>query len=122
VVTNQAGIARGYYDIPTFHAFMDHMRAELAAGGAHLDAVYFCPFHPDGVNEFRGESECRKPRPGMILQAIDELHLDPARCLLVGDFESDVEAAQNAGIEGYLFPGGDLLEFMEANRMFRFGQ
>ena len=120
VVTNQAGIARGYYDVPTFHAFMDHMRAELAVIGATLDAVYFCPYHPEGVNEFRGESEFRKPRPGMILQAMKDLHLDPAQCLLVGDFESDVEAARHAGIEGHLFPGGNLLDFMESRQMFRF--
>lgn len=122
VVTNQAGIARGFYDIPTFHALMDRMREELAQIGAHLDGVYFCPYHPEGVNEYRGESEFRKPRPGMILQAMEELHLDSAQCLLVGDFESDIEAARNAGIEGHRFPGGNLLEFMESRDMFRFGR
>lgn len=98
VVTNQAGIGRGLYTEQQFHALTDHMRSTLAAGGVRLAGVYHCPHHPTaGIGDYRRDCACRKPRPGMLLQAADELGLDLASSVLVGDKESDLEAGQAAG-------------------------
>lgn len=115
VVTNQAGIARGYYDEAAFHAFTDWMQGELHRQGAHLDAVYFCPFHPtEGLWEYRREAECRKPRPGMLLQAMAEWEIEPRGSFMIGDKEHDVEAAEAAGLPGFLFLEGSLRNFVES--------
>lgn len=99
VVTNQAGIARGYYTESQFHAFMDWMRAQFAHESAPLDAVYFCPHHPTaGQGAYRQACSCRKPAPGMLLQAAADLALDMHASLLVGDNPSDLEAARRAGV------------------------
>jgi len=99
VVTNQAGIARGYYTEEQFHALTAWMRAQMARDGADVDAVYFCPDHPEhGIGRYRRDSFDRKPNPGMIHRARDELQLDLARSTLVGDKISDVEAAIRGGV------------------------
>jgi D-glycero-D-manno-heptose 1,7-bisphosphate phosphatase len=99
VVTNQAGIARGLYDEAQFHAFMDWMRGEFVRHGVRLDRVYHCPHHPDvGGDALRMTCACRKPEPGMLHRARDEFDLDMAASLLVGDKESDIEAARRAGV------------------------
>jgi len=111
VVTNQAGIARGYYSEAAFHAFMDWMGESLAEHGGHLDAVYHCPHHPtEGQGPYRRECDCRKPNPGMLLRAMAEWEVDRAGSFLVGDKPSDVEAARRAGIAAFQYAGGDLLE------------
>lgn len=97
VVTNQAGIARGYYTEEDMRALHRYMNERLAEYGAHIDAFYFCPHHPD----FTGPCHCRKPEPGMIEAAIREFDLDPAQCILFGDQPWDVEAANACGIKGY---------------------
>lgn len=97
VVTNQSGIARGYFteaDLATMHQYLAY---QLAAFGVTLDGVYFCPHHPDGVIEgLAVRCDCRKPRPGMVLRAARELSLDLARSWLVGDILDDVEAGKRA--------------------------
>jgi D-glycero-D-manno-heptose 1,7-bisphosphate phosphatase len=99
VVTNQSGIARGLYSETDFHLLMDWMREELKRQQVRLDAVYFCPYHPEhGVGEYRREHEDRKPGPGMLLRAAKDLGLDLAQSLLVGDRCSDVAAANAAGL------------------------
>ncbi len=98
VVTNQAGIARGYYkeeQMRTLHHFMNE---QLRKVGAHIDAFYFCPHHPD----ITGHCHCRKPEPGMIEAAIREFELDAKQCLLFGDKPWDVETACRCGIFGVL--------------------
>jgi D-glycero-D-manno-heptose 1,7-bisphosphate phosphatase len=110
VISNQAGIARGLYsheDVDRFHAAMQQA---LAAEGAHLDAIYVCPHHPDAVlAEYRHRDHPdRKPNPGMILRALIEWPIDPEASLLIGDKESDMEAARRAKIEGLHFEGGNL--------------
>ena len=114
VVTNQSGVARGYYteqDVESLHRWMN---AELNRQGARIDAFYFCPHHPDGaIPEYMRDCDCRKPQPGMLLQAMEDWRADPAKSFLIGDKESDVAAAAAAGIRGYLFDGGNLLEFVE---------
>ena len=113
VVTNQSGVARGFYsevDVARFHA---HMQAELTKAGARIDAFYTCPYHPDGiVAEYRVDHADRKPNPGMILRALGDLPIDAGRSFLIGDKASDMAAAASAGIAGHLFSGGDLDDFV----------
>ncbi|HEY5107429.1 MAG TPA: HAD family hydrolase [Caulobacteraceae bacterium] len=115
VATNQSGVARGLFDeaaVARIHALM---QSQLAAEGAHIDAFYVCPFHPEAsVAGYRHpDHPDRKPNPGMILRAMAEWRIDPARALLVGDQDRDIEAATRAGIRSALFPGGDLAAFLE---------
>lgn len=110
VATNQAGVARGFYGedaIPVFHA---HMQNQLADIGAHIDAFYHCPYHHDGkVERYTvADHPDRKPNPGMILRAFSEWPVDKSRSFLIGDRDSDIEAAQRAGIPGHYYKGDDL--------------
>jgi D-glycero-D-manno-heptose 1,7-bisphosphate phosphatase len=99
VVTNQAGIAHGYYDEQTFVEITSWMSERFREAGAPLTGVYYCPHHPCGrVARFRRECDCRKPAPGLIAQAAREHQIDLANSFLVGDKESDLEAAERAGI------------------------
>jgi D-glycero-D-manno-heptose 1,7-bisphosphate phosphatase len=99
VVTNQSGIARGYYSEADFGVLMDWMRAEFVAQGVPLDAVYFCPYHPHhGIGQYKREHEDRKPGPGMLLRAARDLNLDLGLSMMVGDRCSDVAAANTAGL------------------------
>ena len=98
VVTNQSGIARGLLTEETLEKIHGELRRQLAAGGAHVDAIHYCPFHPEGtVEQYAKESELRKPRPGMLLQAAEELDIDLSRSWMVGDSPRDVEAGYRAG-------------------------
>lgn len=107
VVTNQAGIGRGYYTEEDFHQITDWMRKQFALRGAHIEAVYFCPYHPEhGVGEYRQDSNCRKPAPGMLLQAAREHDIDLTHSVIVGDKPSDIRAGQRAGVGTLLFFGG----------------
>lgn len=108
VVTNQAGIARGFYDEVEFQAFMHWINSELRARGAHLDAWYHCPHHPtEGLPPYLGECACRKPKPGMLEIAIIDWEIDPGDALLVGDKESDIQAATECGIRSVLYNEND---------------
>lgn len=99
VVTNQAGIARGYYTETQYHAYTGWLRGALAAQGVLLDGIYHCPHHPTaGLGAYRRECDCRKPAPGMILQAQRDLDLDLARSALLGDSLSDLDAGRAAGV------------------------
>lgn len=97
VVTNQAGIAKGYYTEAQMHALHSVINERLRAEyGAHIDAFYFCPHHPD----FTGVCDCRKPKTGMLERAIREWDIAPAQSVMFGDKEHDIECAQRMGIEG----------------------
>lgn len=99
VVTNQSGIARGYYTETQYEALTTQMQQALAEAGAAVDAVYHCPHHPQGsVAVLATDCDCRKPAPGMILRAAQELHLSLADSIMVGDKASDIEAARAAGV------------------------
>ncbi len=110
VATNQSGVARGYYSEADVVALHDWMNAELGReAGAHIDAFVYSPFHPEApLDAYRRDSACRKPQPGMILELLARFPVDPARTLMIGDKDSDVAAAQAAGIEGLLFEGGSV--------------
>jgi D-glycero-D-manno-heptose 1,7-bisphosphate phosphatase len=111
VVTNQAGIGRGYYTEEEFLELTDWMCSVFAAEGCAIDHVYFCPYHPEhGLGEYKKEARCRKPEPGMILQAAREYGVDLARSVLVGDRETDILAGVAAGVGCnllYASPGGN---------------
>lgn len=114
LVTNQAGIAKGLYTEQDYSALMHHVELELAAKGAHLDDVRYCPFHPDAtVERYRKASRWRKPGPGMLEDLLQSWPVDVSRSLLIGDKESDLQAAEQVGIAGHLFQGGNLLTFIQ---------
>ena len=107
VVTNQAGIARGMIDPGFVEIAHAEMRRRLQAGGADLDALYFCPHHPDGsVPALAIECRCRKPSPGMIEDAIADLGIDPARSWVIGDKWLDVQLGQAVGAKTVLVRTG----------------
>ncbi|MDA7417776.1 D-glycero-beta-D-manno-heptose 1,7-bisphosphate 7-phosphatase [Xenophilus arseniciresistens] len=111
VVTNQAGIARGYYDEAQFGHYMDWMRQQFEQRGARIDAVYFCPHHPEhGQGAYLQQCDCRKPAPGMLLEAIESHDIDRAASVMVGDTLTDMQAARAAGVGTLLWlteaPGG----------------
>jgi D-glycero-D-manno-heptose 1,7-bisphosphate phosphatase len=98
VITNQSGIARGYLTEHELERMHHHLAAELAAEGVRLDAIYHCPHHPDGiVPALAVRCDCRKPQPGMLLRAAEDLRLDLTRSWLVGDILDDVEAGNRVG-------------------------
>ncbi len=98
VITNQSGLARGFFTADDLTLMHDHLSAELDRFGARPDAVYFCPHHPDGsVADLARACDCRKPAPGMLLQAAADLGLDLARSWFIGDILDDVEAGNRAG-------------------------
>ena len=99
LVTNQAGVARGYFEEELIGRVHGRLAAELERGGARLDAVYYCPHHPSvGEPPYRLDCDCRKPRPGLIRRAAEELDVDLRRSWMVGDRYSDTELARNAGV------------------------
>ena len=101
VVTNQSVVGRGLITEEDLKRINDKMRAELESRGCHLDGVYYCPHTPqDGCS-------CRKPKPGLILRAASELGIDLKNSWLIGDQDSDVEAARRAGCRGIRVPSND---------------
>jgi D-glycero-D-manno-heptose 1,7-bisphosphate phosphatase len=98
VVTNQSGVARGYFGIDDVRRLHEHLQRQLAAIGTTIDGFYLCPHHPaHGVGEYRTECDCRKGRPGMLLQAAAEHGIDLRHSYMVGDKLADVEAGRAAG-------------------------
>ena len=114
VITNQSGVARGYYEehhVATLHRWMADQMAPI---GAHIDAFEYCPDHPDGtVARYCRTSDRRKPAPGMITDLVKRFPIDMTRSMVIGDKESDMEAARAAGVAGHLFEGGNLETFVK---------
>lgn len=109
VVTNQSGVARGLYDEAAVAELHRWMTDEVRRAGGTIDDIRYCPFHPHAtVPAYRRVSDWRKPAPGMLLDLIRAWELDPARCVLVGDQETDIAAATAAGIRSVRFTSGDL--------------
>ncbi len=103
VVTNQAGIGRGYYDTAAFLAYTEWVHARFAQRGTPLLATFWCPHHAEaGIGEYRVACGCRKPEPGMLLAAIERFGIEPSLSLMIGDSASDVVAAHAAGVRARL--------------------
>lgn len=102
VVTNQAGVARGYYpesQIATLHHALEGM---LESEGAHIDRFYYCPHHPEGQGTYSLDCDCRKPKPGLLLRAAREMNIDLRRSVMVGDKASDLAAGFSVGCKTIL--------------------
>ena len=107
LITNQAGVARGYFTEDVIGAVHNLLAQELARGGARLDAIYYCPHHPSvGEPPYRFDCDCRKPKPGLIRRAADEFDIDLAGSWMIGDRYSDTELARNAGLRAALVLSG----------------
>jgi D-glycero-D-manno-heptose 1,7-bisphosphate phosphatase len=115
VVTNQSGVARGFYEETHVEALHKAMMDDLAKIGAHIDAFEYCPYHPEAViKRYRRVSHRRKPAPGMINDLLERFPVDVSRSILIGDKPTDMEAARAAGIKGYLFAGNNLEHFLRS--------
>jgi D-glycero-D-manno-heptose 1,7-bisphosphate phosphatase len=110
VVTNQSGIARGFYTISDMRRLHDWMREEALRDQATINDFYFCPYHSEGTRAeyVTSDHPDRKPNPGMILRAARDYNIDLTRSLLIGDKPTDIEAAKRAGVQSILFNGEDL--------------
>jgi D-glycero-D-manno-heptose 1,7-bisphosphate phosphatase len=111
--TNQSGVARGFFTEDDLRVVHDWMRAELATQGAVVDDVRYCPHHPDGsVAGYLEDHHWRKPSPGMILDLMQHWPVQRQGSFVIGDRATDIEAAEAAGLPGFLFAGGDLDAFV----------
>ncbi|OOF58658.1 D-glycero-beta-D-manno-heptose 1,7-bisphosphate 7-phosphatase [Rodentibacter myodis] len=99
LVTNQSGIARGYFSEEQFLQLTEWMDWSLAEQGVDLDGIYYCPHHPEGKGEYQEDCDCRKPKSGMLLQAIKELKIDPTQSVMVGDKIDDLKAGIGAKVK-----------------------
>jgi D,D-heptose 1,7-bisphosphate phosphatase len=107
VVSNQSGIARGYYPEEQFWVFTNALLNEIRKKGGEIDAVYYCPHHPEApLEKYRVNCDCRKPKPGMILKATKEHDIDLDQSFFVGDKHTDVETGMNAGIRTIMVLSG----------------
>jgi len=103
VISNQSGVARGYYQEKDIQKYNNEMKKQLKEKGAHIDAIYYCPHHPEAaIKKYRIDCECRKPKPGMLRQAEKDLNLNLKLSFLVGDKMSDIEAGYRAGCKTIL--------------------
>lgn len=100
VVTNQAGVARGYFPEAMIQTVHDKLREDLENNGARLDAIYYCAHHPSvGEEPYRQDCDCRKPKPGLVHRAAEELDIQLDESWMIGDRYSDIEMARNAGVQ-----------------------
>ena len=107
VISNQAGVARGLFTEDFVKMINEYLQTALRQKGAYIDNFYYCPHHPtEGLEPYRQVCECRKPAPGMLLQAAQDLNIDLTNSYLVGDRFNDMEAAKIAGVKGILVKTG----------------
>lgn len=107
VITNQAGVARGYFSEAMIHTVHEKLRQDLETGGAKLDAIYYCAHHPSlGPPPYRCDCDCRKPKPGLVHRAAGDLDIDLAASWMVGDRYSDIEMSHNAGVRSAFVMSG----------------
>jgi D-glycero-D-manno-heptose 1,7-bisphosphate phosphatase len=107
IITNQSGIARGFFKEETLEAIHKRLTTLLAGQGSRIDAIYYCPHHIDGIREeYRLACTCRKPQPGLLLRAAEDFGLDLMHCYLVGDKPIDIETIHKVGGKGILVGTG----------------
>lgn len=111
VITNQGGIAKGLMTHEDVNAIHQKLFDELKEAGIQIDDLYYCPHHPKFSLCF-----CRKPLPGMLLNALAKHHLNPEKCFMIGDTPRDIEAAQGAGIKGILVPSNSPEEVIQFSK------
>ena len=119
VISNQSGVARGYYQEKDLKIYNNEMKRQLEEKGAHIDAIYYCPHHPEAtIKEYRIDCDCRKPKPGMLKRAEKDLDLDLKCSFLIGDKVSDIEAGYRAGYKTILvLTGQDNGELKKISKM-----
>ena len=107
VISNQAGVARGFFTEDFVKVTHEHLQTALRQQGATIDNFYYCPHHPtEGIEPYRKDCNCRKPAPGMLLRAVQDLNIDLTRSYLVGDRFNDMEAGKKIGVRGILVKTG----------------
>lgn len=107
IVTNQAGVARGYFSETMIQTVHDNLQQSLRDGGARVDAIYYCAHHPSvGDPPYRQDCDCRKPKPGLVNRAARDLNIALEQSWMVGDRYSDIELARNAGVHAALVLSG----------------
>jgi len=116
VVTNQSGICRGYFTEKQLIDLHTYINEELGKIGAKIDDFFYSPYHPEGKlrKQYEHLSNLRKPKTGMLKLATDKWNIDISNSILIGDSQSDIECAESFGIKGYLFKGGNLLNFVNS--------
>ena len=118
IASNQAGIAYGYYQEEDAILFNQAMKEHLAKEGAYIDAIYYCPHHPEAkIERYRVECDCRKPKPGMLTRAEKELKIDLKQSFMVGDKLSDAEAGKRAGCKTIMVKTGYGAEELKSNQI-----
>jgi len=116
VISNQAGVARGYFKYSELEKVSEKLNCLLNKEGIQIDGYYFCPHHPAGkIPEFSINCSCRKPEPGMILQAAKDLHIDTKNSWMIGDILNDVKAGNKAGCKTVLLDIGNETEWSEGD-------
>ncbi|MBR1728223.1 MAG: HAD family hydrolase [Selenomonadaceae bacterium] len=114
VVTNQSGVARGFFTEDDVKIFHNQMNEELKKFDAHIDEFYYCPHHPQGVIvKYKIDCECRKPKSKMIEDACKKFNIDKSKSLMIGDKIRDVECGENAGVRSILFEGGNIFDLIK---------
>ena len=118
IASNQAGIAHGYYPEEDAVLFNQAMKENLAKEGAYIDAIYYCPHHPEArIEAYRVDCNCRKPKPGMLKRAGKELNIDLKQSFLVGDKLSDIEAGKRAGCKTIIVKTGHAVDELKSNQI-----
>lgn len=113
VVTNQSGVARGYYTEEDIHKLHVYINRELQKYGAHIDKYYYCPHHPDYGNElYKKQCDCRKPKTGMIDQAIKDFNIDRKKSFMIGNKISDIQAGLSAKLK-YTYKVSDRVSLLD---------
>ena len=113
IVTNQGGIALGLYDDHALHQFNEALLVKIGRQGGEILDIAHCPHHPKSEDESLQDCSCRKPKPGMLLMLAEKHGIDLSQSVMVGDRDTDIEAAHAAGCKGYLFTGGNLFNFIQ---------
>ena len=114
IVTNQSGIARGYFTLRDVYKLHNHLRDELKNFGTKVDKIYFCPYHKDGIiKKYSKNSNLRKPNIGMFNKALKIFNIEKKSSFMIGDQITDLQFAEKAGITGYLFKKNNLYEFVK---------
>lgn len=116
IVTNQSGIARGYFTTTDVYNVHNYLKSEIIKFGTKIDKIYFCPYHIEGViKKFKKNSIMRKPNNGMYMKASKVWKIDKKKSFMIGDQKTDMEFAKKSKIKGYLFHTGNLYDFVKSN-------